>query len=61
MLKHNPDFFVHTGDVEYYDAPDPWALTEELMRFKWDRLFGLKYQRNLFRKVTSYFMKDDHD
>ena len=21
MLKLNPDFFVHTGDIEYYDKP----------------------------------------
>ena len=61
MLRMLPDFFVHTGDIEYYDKPGPFALTEELMRFKWDRLFALPYQRDLYRQVTSYFMKDDHD
>jgi alkaline phosphatase D len=61
MLKLMPDFYVHTGDIEYYDKPEPYALTEELMRFKWDRLFALPLQRNFWNQTTSYFMKDDHD
>ncbi|MGV8094079.1 MAG: alkaline phosphatase D family protein [Mangrovibacterium sp.] len=61
MLGMFPDFYVHTGDVEYYDKPGPYALTEELMRFKWDRLFALPFQRTFFTQVTTYFMKDDHD
>lgn len=61
MLQLRPDFFVHTGDIEYYDNVEPYAMTESLMRFKWDRLFALPYQRNFFRQVTTYFMKDDHD
>lgn len=61
MQKLYPDFFVHTGDIEYYDKPSPFALTEELMRFKWDRIFGLPLQRDFYSQVTTYFMKDDHD
>lgn len=61
MLKLFPDFYVHTGDIEYYDKPDVWAMTEELMRFKWNRLFALPLQRNFWAQTTSYFMKDDHD
>ncbi|MHB1178263.1 MAG: alkaline phosphatase D family protein [Daejeonella sp.] len=61
MLNMAPDFYIHTGDVEYYDVQEPYALTEELMRFKWNRLFALPYQRNFFNQVTTYFMKDDHD
>lgn len=61
MLKFMPHFYVNTGDVEYYDKPLPYALTEELMRFKWNRLFALPNQRLFFTEVTSYFMKDDHD
>jgi alkaline phosphatase D len=61
MLQPFPDFLVHTGDVEYYDKPGPFALTEELMRFKWDRIFALPYQRDFYKQVTTYFMKDDHD
>ncbi|MEQ8336693.1 MAG: alkaline phosphatase D family protein [Cyclobacteriaceae bacterium] len=61
MLKLDPDFYVHTGDIEYYDKQEPWAMTEELMRFKWDRLFALPLQREFWAQNTSYFMKDDHD
>lgn len=61
MLATVPDFYVHTGDIEYYDQPNPWAMTEALMRFKWDRLFALPFQRQFFTEVTTYFMKDDHD
>jgi alkaline phosphatase D len=61
MAALKPDFYVHTGDIEYYDRPGPYAMTEELMRFKWDRLFALPLQRDFWNQVTSYFMKDDHD
>ncbi|MEC3907763.1 alkaline phosphatase D family protein [Tamlana sp. 2201CG12-4] len=61
MSKIKPDFYVHTGDIEYYDKPKPYALTEELMRFQWDRLFALPLQRSFWANTTSYFMKDDHD
>jgi alkaline phosphatase D len=61
MLKLSPDFYVHTGDIEYYDRMKPYALTEELMRFKWDRIFALPLQRTFWSQVTSYYMKDDHD
>lgn len=61
MAKLSPDFYVHTGDIEYMDKPTPYALTEELMRFKWNRLFALPFQRSFYNNHTSYFMKDDHD
>lgn len=61
MLKLNPDFFVHTGDIEYYDKALPWAPHPDLARFKWNRLFAMPYQRVFHCNVASYFMKDDHD
>lgn len=61
MAKDNLDFYVHTGDIEYYDKPNPWAYTEQLMRFKWDRIFALPFQREFYTNTTSYFIKDDHD
>lgn len=61
MMKVFPDFYVHTGDIEYYDKPEPYAMTEELMYFKWDRLFALPLQRKFWSQVTCYFQKDDHD
>ena len=61
MDSQDPDFLIHTGDIEYYDKENPWAMTEELMRFKWDRLFALPFQRDFYNRHTTYFMKDDHD
>jgi len=61
LLDISPDFYVHTGDIEYYDKPLPYAMTEELMYFKWDRLFALPLQRKFWSEHTTYFMKDDHD
>ena len=61
MQKLDPDFYIHAGDIEYYDKPFPYAFTEPLMRFKWNRLFALPLQRSFFTQTTSYFMKDDHD
>jgi len=57
----DPHFIVTAGDIEYYDKPEPWAKTEELAYFKWDRLFGLPNMREFYRQVPAYFMKDDHD
>jgi len=61
MLDMHPDFFVHTGDIEYYDKPHPFARTIELARFKWNRIYAMPFQREFHRRLSSYFMKDDHD
>lgn len=61
MEALSPDFYVHAGDIEYYDKPLPYAMTEEMMHFKWNRLFALPFQRSFFNHHTTYFMKDDHD
>ena len=61
MAKIKPDFIVHEGDIEYYDKQDPWAMTLELMRFKWQRIFALPDNRKFYQQTTSYFLKDDHD
>lgn len=61
MTKMDPDFVVHAGDIEYYDKPDPWAMTVPLMRFKWGRLFALPSNRIFYSNTTTYFIKDDHD
>jgi alkaline phosphatase D len=55
------DFVVHTGDVEYYDKPDPWATSPELARVKWNRLFALPFQRTFHNYTAAYFTNDDHD
>ncbi|NIP95359.1 MAG: hypothetical protein GWO24_18705, partial [Akkermansiaceae bacterium] len=61
MLELDPDFFVHTGDIEYYDKPLPFATNRALARFKWNRLYGLPHLARFHRQVASCFMKDDHD
>ena len=61
MAKLAPDFFVHAGDIEYYDKPTPLATSKRLARFKWNRIFALPFQRAFHGEVASYFMKDDHD
>ena len=61
MRRMKPDFLVHTGDVVYYDKPNPWAKNEELARYKWQVTYSLPFQREFHQQVASYFMRDDHD
>ena len=61
MQNLNPSFFVHTGDIEYFDKPLPYALNVELARFKWNRIYSMPFQREFHNNVASYFIKDDHE
>jgi alkaline phosphatase D len=61
MRKLQPDFFVHTGDMEYFDRTKPLATTLSLARFKWNRIYALPFLRAFHNEVSSYFIKDDHD
>ncbi len=61
MQALDPDFFVHTGDIEYYDKAGPYAINQELARFKWNRIYAMPNQRAFHNHVSSYFIKDDHD
>lgn len=61
MLDLDPDFFVHTGDIVYYDKPGPRADSIELARFKWNRIYAMPFQRAFHNRTASYFIKDDHD
>ncbi len=58
MLKLDPDFFVHTGDIVYYDQ---MAKTPALARWHWARMYSLPTNLEFHRRVASYFIKDDHD
>ncbi|MEM9157914.1 MAG: alkaline phosphatase D family protein, partial [Verrucomicrobiota bacterium] len=60
MLGFHPHFFVHTGDIVYYDKA-PLAMNPAEARAKWDLMFSYKHNRNFHRWVPSYFIKDDHD
>ena len=57
-LKLDPEFFVHTGDIVYYDG---MGKTAELARWHWDRMYSYPNNIEFHRKVASYFIKDDHD
>ncbi len=61
MLKLDPDFFVHTGDIVYYDKPEPFATNAELARLKWQRMYSFPNTLAFHKRVASYFEKDDHD
>jgi len=58
MLKIEPSFFVHTGDIVYYDR---LAKTLPLARWHWARTYSLPGNVKFHNNVTSYFIKDDHD
>lgn len=58
MLKLDPDFFVHTGDIVYYDQ---LAKTLPLARWHWARMYSLPTNVLFHNQVASYFIKDDHD
>ena len=58
ILKLRPSFFVHTGDIVYYDR---LAKTVDLARWHWQRTYSLPSNVAFHRQVASYFIKDDHD
>ena len=58
MLKLDPSFFVHTGDILYYDQ---LAKTQALARWHWQSMYSLPTNVAFHRQVASYFIKDDHD
>jgi len=58
MLNLDPDFFVHTGDILYYDK---LGKTLDLARWHWQRTYSLPTNVKFHRNVASYFIKDDHD
>ena len=57
-LKLDPEFFVHTGDIVYYDG---LAKNADLARWHWDRMYSFPNNIEYHRQVASYFIKDDHD
>ena len=53
-----PDFFVHTGDIVYYDR---MAKSLELAWWHWQRTYSRPTNVAFHNQVGSYFIKDDHD
>lgn len=60
MLAFQPHFFVHTGDIVYYDKA-PLAQSVPSARAKWNLMFAYGHNRRFHQLVSSYFQKDDHD
>ena len=58
ILNLNPSFFVHTGDIVYYDG---LAKSRDLAHWHWQRMYSLPTNADFHTKVASYFIKDDHD
>ena len=63
MPSHNPDFFIHTGDVVYYDKGKamPVSTNVPAARQRWNKMFAYPWNRDFHRSGGSFFMKDDHD
>lgn len=58
ILKLDPSFFVHTGDIVYYDR---LAKSLDLAQWHWQRTYSLPTNVRFHNRVASYFIKDDHD
>ncbi len=58
MREMEPDFFVHTGDILYYDHV---AKTLPIARSMWQRNWSWPLHVDFHRWTPSYFEKDDHD
>ncbi|MEL6895884.1 MAG: DUF1588 domain-containing protein, partial [Planctomycetota bacterium] len=61
MSKLQPDFFVGTGDIVYYDNPFRVAKSIAELRQCWHEQFRFPRMIEFFRHVPTYWSKDDHD
>lgn len=61
MLALKPSFACLTGDLVYYDNDMPRAVSPELARYHWERMFSLPRLVGFNRHVCTYWLKDDHD
>lgn len=59
--KLTPHFVAVMGDNVYYDGELPLATNTALARYHWQRMYSLPRHVELYRTVTSYWAKDDHD
>jgi alkaline phosphatase D len=62
MARLQPDFFVGTGDIVYYDniLHGPARLLPEL-RMCWHEQFRFPRLIEFFERTPAYWSKDDHD
>lgn len=61
MAELKPQFIVETGDSVYYDNEEPRAVTVELARYHWHRMYSLPRLVRFHLQVPGFWEKDDHD
>lgn len=61
MRKQPPDFIVFTGDSVHYDIEPPRAVTSNMARYHWQRIFALPWHTDLLSVTPQYWMKNEHD
>ena len=67
ILALEPDFFVGLGDNVYYDGPGSAhqmrgrAETQHQLRMKHQEQYSQQRFLDLFARVATYWLKDDHD
>jgi alkaline phosphatase D len=61
MQALKPKFTCMTGDLVYYDNDEPRAVTAELGRYHWQRMFSLPRLFEFMPSGATYWLKDDHD
>lgn len=62
MRAMQPDFFIGTGDIVYYDHPAKTAAkTLPELRKKWHEQFRFPRLIDFFAQTPAYWSKDDHD
>jgi alkaline phosphatase D len=61
LLDMEPSFFVHTGDMVYYDQGELRGRSVSKARTHWHRTYSLELLREFHSRTPSYFLKDDHD
>ncbi|WP_186775747.1 beta-propeller fold lactonase family protein [Rubripirellula tenax] len=61
MKNLQPEFFVGTGDIVYYDNPYRVCETQEELRRCWHEQFRFPRLIDFFQDTPTYWSKDDHD
>lgn len=61
MAKLDPAFTCVTGDMVYYDNELPRAVTPDIARYHWQRMFSLPRLVEFYSGFGTYWQKDDHD
>ncbi|MFK8114358.1 MAG: alkaline phosphatase [Rubripirellula sp.] len=61
MKEFDPDFFIGTGDIVYYDNKINNASRVNELRQCWHEQFRFPRMIEFFANVPGYWSKDDHD